>query len=294
MKVKVNRGGKVLIALTILLGIAAVNTGNNLLYMVVSYLLSGMLISGFVSLMNLRNISVSVRFPDEVYEGKPVKALLSVRKEGRFPSFLISVESKDDRVVFPTVEGKARSAYLRFVFKRRGLYEKVRLKVSSDFPLGMFTRFYFADVKVNLVVFPKPKKARLRSLSGEKKGSETPLSLLRKGYEEVKDVRDYTNEPMKLIHWKLSAKSDTLKVKDMLSRESPSLVLSLESVEGDTEERLRALSYLISELMERGYAVGLRLGRSYIPPGKGKKHKLRLLREIALFESPETSSRGLP
>ncbi|HIP43323.1 MAG TPA: DUF58 domain-containing protein, partial [Aquifex aeolicus] len=71
MRVKVNRTGKIFIGVTILLGVAAVNTGNNLLYLIVSSLLSGMLIAGFISLRNFKNLRLTINFPYEVYASIP-------------------------------------------------------------------------------------------------------------------------------------------------------------------------------------------------------------------------------
>ena len=75
-------------AATLLLGVAAVNTGNNLLFLVVSAMLGFMAVSGLLGWMNIRGLSVSVRLPDEVYAG--VQTLVSIRIQngkGYYPPF---------------------------------------------------------------------------------------------------------------------------------------------------------------------------------------------------------------
>jgi len=57
-RVKVNRAGIFFTGVTIFLGVSAVNTSNNLLYLVVSFLLSFMLLSGMLSLYNLKGLSL--------------------------------------------------------------------------------------------------------------------------------------------------------------------------------------------------------------------------------------------
>lgn len=283
MRVKVNKTGKIFIGVTIFLGVAAVNTGNNLLYLIVSSLLSGMLIAGFISLKNLKNLRLTINFPYEVYASIPVKGKVGIKKEDNYYSFLIRVDNGFSKILFPYVDKKFRFKELLFIFPNRGYYEKVKLKISSDFPLGMFARFFETEIKVNLVVFPKPINTDLREFILEEEKGESKSFLQVKGYEDIKDIRDYRNEPMKLIHWKLSAKTQSLKVKDMVRNENRSVILSLNSVEGDLETKLSKLTYLINELMDRGFSVALKLDNTFIPPSFGQKHKLKLLRELAVY-----------
>ncbi|NIQ94316.1 MAG: hypothetical protein GWN87_08975, partial [Desulfuromonadales bacterium] len=55
--------------LTLLLGFAAVNTGNNLLYLMVSALLGFMAVSGLIGRYNLARLRVEFAAPPEIYAG---------------------------------------------------------------------------------------------------------------------------------------------------------------------------------------------------------------------------------
>ena len=283
MKVKVNRAGKLFILLTILLGIAAVNTGNNLLYIIVSLLLATMLLSGIISYLNLRGLKINLKPPKEVYAGIPAEFEVSIKKESRLPSFMIDVTSNVGSTLFPYVGIKPVKEKISFLFPKRGEIESVKLIVSSEFPLGMFVRYYTLEIPLKLVVFPKPLPTREFWSSGFESQEGFQESFTTVGYEELKEIRDYRGEPMKLIHWKITAKTDSLKVKDMSTLERGVVMLTLNSVSGDLETKLSKLTYLVKELINKGYAVGVDLGKVKIPPGKGEKHKLKILRALALY-----------
>ncbi|MCS7284873.1 MAG: DUF58 domain-containing protein, partial [Hydrogenobacter thermophilus] len=91
-------------------------------------------------------------------------------------------------------------------------------------------------------------------------------------------------EPVKLIHWKASAKTGTLYVKDTYSQEKKPIILSLDMVDGSLEEKISKLSYLIIRFIREGYPVGLKIGESVIKPDTGNMHKRELLSALALLK----------
>ncbi len=284
MKVKIKRSGSIFIGVTILLGIAAANTGNNLLYILVSSLLSLMLTSGLISLFNIRGIKVRLIPPPEVYAEERTPFRLVLFKEGRFPSFLIKVFSEEGECLFPMVDLKDRECRLDMKFPRRGEVKSVRLVLSSDFPLGMFVRSLELEIETHLIVFPKPIPTKLPALSVEaKKEGSSSRRVISKGYEELKNIKTYSGEPMKLIHWKLSAKVGDLLVKDMVGEDREPVILSMETVEGSKEEKISKLAYLVINLIKEGHAVGLKLDDREFPPQRGEHQKRLLLRELALY-----------
>ncbi|MCS6958278.1 MAG: DUF58 domain-containing protein [Aquificaceae bacterium] len=282
-KVRVNKGGLIFIGITVFLGIAAVNTANNLLYLVVSYLLSFMLLSGIFSLYNIRGLDVLLLPPEEVYAKSETMLRLIVKNKKRLPSFLVEIRKDSSKCVFPIVKERAED-YIRVCFDKRGMHQYLRLEVSSSFPIGLFERFYFLDVPINLLVFPAmiPWKEIPSPPSGRKSGQISHHSK-KGGYEELVGIREYANEPIKLIHWKLSAKTGNLYVKNMAEDASKAIVLSLDDVEGSMEERISKIAYAVVRLISEGYAVGLRLPHKIIEPSTGIQHKRRLLRELALL-----------
>lgn len=89
---EVTRVGMIYAIATLLIGIAALNTGNNLLYIIVATMLAAMVVSGVVSAVVLRDLELDVRLPDHVFAGKPVLGRILLHNPRRWlPSFSIHV-----------------------------------------------------------------------------------------------------------------------------------------------------------------------------------------------------------
>jgi uncharacterized protein (DUF58 family) len=91
---EVTRVGIFYVGAVLLIGIAALNTGNNLLYIVVSAMLAAILVSGVASAMTLRYLQLDVRLPEHVFAGRGVQGRIRLRNQRRWlPSFSINVLS---------------------------------------------------------------------------------------------------------------------------------------------------------------------------------------------------------
>lgn len=100
MDYEVTRAGLVYIGITVVIGIAAINTGNNLLYIVVAALLSAILISGIASALVLRHLELDVHLPEHVFAGRPMLSRVLLRNvSGWLPSFSIRVVPSKRKVV---------------------------------------------------------------------------------------------------------------------------------------------------------------------------------------------------
>jgi uncharacterized protein (DUF58 family) len=76
----------------LLIGIAALNTGNNLLYIIVAAMLAAILISGIASAVVLRGLEGELRLPEHVFAGTAFSGAILLRNRRRWaPAFSISV-----------------------------------------------------------------------------------------------------------------------------------------------------------------------------------------------------------
>lgn len=92
MDYDVTRAGMIYILITVVIGIAAINTGNNLLYVVVAALLSAILVSGIASALVLRNLTLDVHLPENVFAGRPMLARLLLQNPNSWlPSFSVRI-----------------------------------------------------------------------------------------------------------------------------------------------------------------------------------------------------------
>jgi len=92
MDYDVTRAGLIYILISVVIGIAAINTGNNLLYVIVAALLSAIVVSGIASALVLRSLTLDVHLPEHVFASRPMLArLLLGNTSSWLPSFSVRV-----------------------------------------------------------------------------------------------------------------------------------------------------------------------------------------------------------
>jgi uncharacterized protein (DUF58 family) len=88
----VTKEGLVYLGIIIVIGIAALNTGNNLLFIVVSAMLAAILVSGITSAGELRGLELKVGLPEHTFAGEAVLARITLRNTRRWlPAISINV-----------------------------------------------------------------------------------------------------------------------------------------------------------------------------------------------------------
>jgi len=94
---KLTKEGGVYLAATFVIVLAALNTGNNLLFLVLASLLAGILVSGVVSRVVLTGIELELELPDHVFARQPVLASLTLENlKLTLPSFSLTVHGEAD------------------------------------------------------------------------------------------------------------------------------------------------------------------------------------------------------
>src|ERR1041385_8516865 len=77
--IEVTTGGVVFVVILIIVAFAAWNTGNNLLFMVFSIMLSTIFVSWMAARASLRDLNVSARFPDHIFAGEAAEVIITLR-----------------------------------------------------------------------------------------------------------------------------------------------------------------------------------------------------------------------
>ena len=96
---KVTREGIVFIAIVFVLSVAGLNTGNNLLYLVVASLLASLLMSGMLSLAVLTGLGLEILLPEHVFARRPAPARIHLENQKRFlPSFSITLAGSGEAI----------------------------------------------------------------------------------------------------------------------------------------------------------------------------------------------------
>ncbi len=123
--------GVVYALVTLVIGIAALNTGNNLLYIVVTAMLSAILVSGVASAVVLRRLELDVRLPQQVFAGSLMLGRIVLRNRRRWlPSFSIRViasHKKDKKGKKPAMQWKWEATTFAFPLDRPPEKQWIRL-----------------------------------------------------------------------------------------------------------------------------------------------------------------------
>ncbi len=277
----------VYVGMTLLLGFAAVNTGNNLLYLLVSALLGLMAVSGWLGQQNLRKLSVKLDFPQEIFAGQPT--LIGVRLQNhrqRLPAFLIRVGLGEEQPLFPQISASgAEQKTLTLTWAKRGRQQIDSLWLSSCFPINFFVRSLRIPIEQSLLVFPHPQKGPVPPDAGTSAQRQQKAQSVSGDSGDLRSIHDYLGgEPLKSIHWKLSARHNNYKVKQHEGLGAQPVIIDFDQFSGELEKRVARATWLVINQLRRQRPVGLKLAGQFTPPKVGNGHRRRLLTELALYD----------
>ena len=129
--------------------------------------------------------------------------------------------------------GTRREAKVLVTFHKRGRGSITKAAVISPFPVNFFVRSNLFDLDAPYLVFPKPVPLP-HGLAHEDLKETGTTSQSRKGSSgETESIGVYTEaEPLKQIHWKLSARHDELLVKEMSAESGKPVIIDLDAAPG--------------------------------------------------------------
>jgi uncharacterized protein (DUF58 family) len=215
---------------------AAINTANNLLYIILSALLAVLILSGFLSALNYRSLGTAIRIPSHCYAGEPFPMTVQVRNEKTvFPTFAISFEPpKDSPFRFssfyvPMIRGlEDVSQTEHAMLPRRGRFRLHQVKGSSRYPFGFFLKNRNYPVDAECICYPEivPQEemdiADL-DLQGSNQRFERGLG------HDLYMIRDYVpSDSARHVHWKASAKTSILKTREYAAEEAQTITLAFD------------------------------------------------------------------
>src|SRR5277367_4493679 len=94
MEYRVTREGWIYIVGIVLVALAAINTGNNLLFLILASLIASILMSGILSSITLAGIEMRLDLPERIFAGQMVRGSLQLKNEKlTLPSFSLRVEA---------------------------------------------------------------------------------------------------------------------------------------------------------------------------------------------------------
>lgn len=219
--------------------LAALNTGNNLLFMILAFMLAGIVLSGIASTVSLTGIELKLELPDHVFAEQPVMAQVELENEKlTLPSFSLRVAGDAKKagaqilsrpVYFPYIP-RQRSVQqkVELLFPRRGVYRQDAFNISTKFPFGFLEKTRKVNSQLEMVVYPHVEPTEefyeiLPLISGEIE------SFYRGRGHDLYSIRDYiTTDSARFVDWKASARSGGLKVREFTREDERRVMLVLD------------------------------------------------------------------
>jgi uncharacterized protein (DUF58 family) len=208
--VRLTRVGAAYVVFTVLLGVSAINTGNNSIYIGLTFMLGGLILSGVASKSGLRHLEVEVIAPDETWAAKPATGMLRVTNRSRIWSVrdVVITAPELHAPVFVSAIRRRETMNIEaeFSFPRRGRVEFQRAALYTRYPFGLFLKKRTVKVNGEAIVFPKllEETETSRPVGRSENGA---IETHRAGPgSELLGFREYVRgDSLRQVHWKKSA-----------------------------------------------------------------------------------------
>ncbi|MCC6526182.1 MAG: DUF58 domain-containing protein [Polyangiaceae bacterium] len=274
-KLKFTREGKYFLGITLGVGFAAINTGNNLLYLLLGMMLSLIVVSGVMSELSLRLLTVKRRLPTRAQVGRSHLVEIEVyNNKLRVPSYAIEVEDlragqpADKRCFFLKISPRSTqiAAYRRTPL-RRGLERHTGFRIATRFPFGLFEKSREVSAPDELVIYPAVDPVRLPDRGrGDAAGDAGPLG--RGAGDELFGLRPMRHgDDQRDIYWRKSTRPDQTVVRERAReiRHEVSLVVDVVRPASLPEDDPAEAAYL--EQLERRIREVASLAVAYVKRG---------------------------
>jgi len=297
--IRVTNFGLGYILMCLVVAIAATNTGNNGLYLVLAGLLSGMAVSGLLSRRNVRGVRCEIEPLGEIVATRP--SLLKVRLVNELTAgtaqalFFLHDSLPGPLWIDPLKAGESREVVVEAVFPRRGVFREADAGLLSRFPIGLFRKYRRATVSQEIVVYPVPQATPVADVPPEDSRGGRPHPHRRGSGADIRTLRDFVSgDDPRDLHWKQSARMRRWIVREREAERDRSVFLVVDNAVEDPNdpaqlERLEeAVSHCAGQaliLLSRGAEIGFTARGIKVPPRAGRRQRAPILEALARLEA---------
>lgn len=294
-RIRFTRAGGFYVAGSFAVGFAAINTGNNLLYLLLGAMLGAMAVSGWLSEQTLRGLSLSRRVPRGGHVGRPIPIHYRVTNRKRFlTTYALELQEPGlTEIAFVPRAGAGEETWAtaRQVFLNRGVYPLEQLTLATDYPFGLFRKERDIPLPGEILVWPRT-DLRIRLPAGAEGRSsasrESSGGAARGSRGEYRSLREYRpGDDHRDIHWKATARTGRAVIREYDREAADPLWVSLDvsTPEGEASEHAADVAAsLLARLIRDGSPVALHAGRRVVSAGSGPAQLERVLDALARVE----------
>lgn len=295
--------GLILILICIGLGLAAYQAGGgggNILFMSLSMLLSGIILSGLLSMVNFRGLRWRLRVPQHMRVGETADIALEVANAKHvLPSYGIQVElealrSDTKHHIFLTTGLSAQTQLKRdwtLTPKRRGREQLRVAKLTSSYPFGFLRKSIDGNTDCESIVLPQrieyeflPQSGRLAHRSGR--------FVRRPGTgDQLYNIRRYQRgDHQRLVHWKATARMRRMMVRQLMEEKQDGYLLDVEVIrtvwqdDAQLETLVSFAASLAEDLVQQDRLLAFRINGDGPHPVARHQDLILLLERLAVLE----------
>lgn len=303
-RLRVTTSGALFLTGSLGVGVAAVNTANNLLYLLLGAMLGFVAASGWLSERMLRGLRIRRRLSAAATVGRPIQIAYEVTNEKRLlASYALTLVERGRRpaaFLLAIGPGESRLARATHVFSRRGLHLLERVTLETAFPFGFFRKSRSVEVPGALLVRPRSDlRVRRPRPGGEVGGGWQGEALARAGARgEYRSLREYrAGDDPRDVHWRSSARLTAPVVREYDREDSRSLWICVDlahAPSGRVERTIEVAASLAAAAAARGDRFALAVPGGEVPPGMGPGNLERVLDALARVQPSERAPQLLP
>ena len=272
IRYKITRAGLLFTFAILVVGLGAVVSANNLLFLITAAMLATLLVSGLVSRLCLAALELDFLVPEHVPARRTVPGKLFVRNQKWFmPSFSIRVEGVRDpasptlkSVYFPLISGGATlEETVEVRFPKRGAYRQNSFAFSTSSPFGFLEKSARVTLRREMLIYPSidPQPGFDDLLAGIAGEIETHYRGLGKDFYRIRPYEAF--ESARHVDWKASAHTGSLEVREFAREQEQTVEIFLDrdippALDAWFEHAIDCCAFLAWRLSSQGAAIHFR------------------------------------
>lgn len=274
------RSGLALAALLVLMLLGSINYNLSLGFVLTFLLAMTAVMSMLHAFRNLAHLEIRAGRAEPVFCGETAHFVLHFAS--RWPRYQLCLSGTDDTAVSFDLPGPAE-LQIRYPqpTSKRGWLEAGRLKLHTEFPLGLFHAWSYLHFNTRCLVYARPLDSAPLP-PGNAPDGEGRRNVA--GDDDFAGLRGYQpGDALPRIAWKAWAGGRGLQVKQFASQRGEDVWLDLaDAADLELEDKLSRITRWVLDAEAAGLRYGLRLPDGELPPANGELHRDACLARIAL------------
>jgi uncharacterized protein (DUF58 family) len=297
--VRLTKVGVSFVVFTIVVGFAAINTGNNALYIGLSFMLGCLLLSGVASKTGLHDIEVTFESVREAWAGKPTEGSLKIANRStvwNVRDLIVTSSELATPVYVPLIRRRTdMRTSAEFLFHRRGIVQLNSIDLYTRYPFGFFCKKRRVKITGEVVVYPRllneeTAREQFRPVAGE----NYPSNRIGIG-TDVHSFREYVRgDSYRHIYWKKSASLGRFIVKQTETEAARAVAVVVDPwkprdcTDEDFEFMVSEAATFIFDALKRGLDIMLTMPKARVrsKAGDGQSNLFRALALVDPLHSP--------